>query len=503
MDEPKAGGAARLAGCAVLAYVALVFGACHAATPWLVDFDSYFHARFAHLFPQVGVIREFPWMTASFWSTHFFDKDFLFHVYLACFTWAEGEAGLLLGAKLGTVALVVGIFAAFQRSARRLGLAWAPLWTFLLLSAGGLFLHRMLETRGHLMSVFLLMVSVPYLVEGRARPLFLLGFVYSWCYVAPHLVPCLFLAQAVPRWVRGGRFPAGALAASVLGVVAGLALHPQAPWSFQGWWISNVLILGSAWGLSRIPDLGLGAEFGSPAAWHLLGSLTGTGLAWCGGVLGAAWGRRAASERTLALLGLALAAFVLFAQSTKFVEYFAPLSVLFAASAIEDQLGGAGAGVFGRRWKVGLGVAAALLLGVHALALNFLAADLRTVRAPYREEAAAWLRANVAERETVMNLNWQDFNELFFWAPRKYLCGSDPTLMWVVDPEGAELVEGMRTGQRPFDAGVLGRHFGARYGFLNKQAPAQAAIVEQLRRHPESGTIAWEDRNSAIFRAPE
>ncbi|MBI5367160.1 MAG: hypothetical protein HZA54_08995 [Planctomycetes bacterium] len=489
--------------------LAVYIPACLAWLQWtcphLLDWDSYFHARFANfVLPNFGFLKEFPWTQESLWRSAYSDKETLYHLVLAPFCRSAGDVGLIAGAKLAALCLGSAVFLAFYMAARGIGLARPALWTFVFFSVGPLFLYRMLEVRAHVLSVLLTIASVPLLVGGRTRWLFGLGFVYAWSYAAPHLVVCLALVYAVFAWVGGAPFRWGGALAAAAGVLAGLAIHPHAPNSFRMWEVQNVTVLTRAWGLGADAGLWLGGEFDAASTREILGYAAGLPAAWLAAAGALALGGRVATARTHGLLGLAAAGTGLLALSVKFVEYAAPLTVLFAASALEGALGEgwrARARAAGRRGGVTLAAGIACLAALHGLCLATTHAIVRRDTGPYQIGAAAWVREHVPTGTVVMNLNWDDFPILFFYDPLHfYLVGLDPSFHWVVDAEGARWLEETRLGRRPFDARELARRFKGEYGILSK-LDAQARLAEEMRAGRVPGAeLVYEDSMMAVFR---
>jgi hypothetical protein len=89
---------------------------------------------------------------------------------------------------------------------------------------------------------------------------------------------------------------------------------------------------------------------------------------------------------------------------------------------------------------------------------------------------------NLAPGQTVINLFWDDFPELFYDGHRQtFLWGLDPTYSLREDPEGARLLEQFRRHTIRLDAGVLAARFQARYLVL--RAP-RASRYHELDRAP-------------------
>ncbi|MBI3271044.1 MAG: hypothetical protein HYZ53_18720 [Planctomycetes bacterium] len=484
-------------------YVAAVLVTLQFVNPDLYDTDSYYHARFANLLPWMGLSRGFRWTQSSLWKQHFADKEFLFHAFLAPFCGSTNDERVVWGAKVATAALGIAVFFAFYRAAARLGLRWPGLWTFLLLSAGNHFLFRMLEVRAHLLSVLLVLLAVPWILEERPGPLFLLGFVYAWSYAAPQFLPCLVAVHGAARWAGGAAFPTRALAAAAGGVLAGLAAHPYTPDVFEVWFVQNVQVLRHAWEVDGVAPVRAGLELEPVETRSLVVSSGGVLLAWLGGLAAVVFARKQPSPRTASLAALSAACFVLYLLSAKFVEYFAPFACLFGASAVEDLDGGKPA-LFpfrGRQRAATAALAALVLLGwTHVRCLRDTSLAVAAYPPPALAPTATWLRDHVPADAVVMNLYWNDFPVLFFHDSRHaYLCGLDPNYQWAVDPGGAALLEALRRSAGTFDPRRLAAHFGARFGVLNLQLAAHRAIAGRIRTGTLGARIVFEDGTGVVF----
>jgi hypothetical protein len=381
--------AALLSGAAALGWL-------QTRTPHLVDRDSYYHARIAHLLPERGLSREFPWAQESVWKDRFSDKDFLFHVVLAPFCRGEDPAAGAKWAAWICGCAVLGALAAFFAGA---GFRAPALWLLLVPALGSHFLFRMVEVRGHVLSVALLILGLLALLRDRRRWAFAAGAVYAWTYAAPHLFVVFAAIDALARSAAERRWTWGGLPAAAGGVAAGLVVHPYFPYDLEQWWIINVRILGQAWSLGGDTALRLGEEFQPVFPRSLVVSSTLVFLALLGTAGAGIFRGAALGTRTQRLAAWMLGGFVMYCMSARFIEYFAPLALLAGASAVEDLWPRESPWT---RRRAGVAAAAAILalvLGVRALGT----AREQIVDTPGPDLAgtARWTRANVPPGETI------------------------------------------------------------------------------------------------------
>ncbi len=479
----------------VLAIVGAELWAVQFATPHMLARDGYFHARYANLLPSRGLSRSFEWTRHSFWKDHFSDKELLFHAWLV--PWCRSEATMAASAKFAAWLLAVVVIAAFGLALRATGVRAPPLWMLALAGAGSHFLYRFSECRPHVLSIAFFVVGTALLLRGRWRWLALCGFLYAWAYAAPHLLVAIAVAHLAATWIHDGRPEWRGVAASALGVLAGLLLHPYSPNSLHMWWVQNGVVLGHAWsGVS----LGLtwGSEFDAVPARSLVTESTGTFLAFVGGIVLAVVVARAQrlSSRTFSLLFIALACFGLYCLSGRFIEYFAPAAVWFLASAVSD-------GFEGRTPSRGavacIGVVGILLLvATHARALDRSIEKASSVRGPVLAGAARWTREHIPAGRTVGHFNWGDFVQLYAFDPdHRFINGLDPAFMLVTDPRRMRYWEEVGTGQRPLDPVEFGDRFETDVLVVTKEAPRQVQICDDalLER-------LYEDDGGIVYRLP-
>ena len=456
-------------------------------TPHLLDDDSYYHARYAQLLPERGLSREFEWAQESVWRDGFSDKELLYHAFLAPF--CRGGP-IEARAKVATWVLnvvLVGVLAVLL-----VGNGFRAPWLWLLLvpALGNHFLFRMIEVRAHVLSVPLLLLGIHFLLKRRPLALWIVGFVYSWSYAAPHVLVGFACVHAIASSFDDGRFVWRPLAASTMGVFAGLVLHPYFPNDLRLWWVQNVLVLSAAWGSGGDAAIRLGEEFSPVTMREFLLTATLPALCLGGTLLAAVFRRRELSSRTRSLVAFAAAAFVLYCLSAKLVEYFAPLALL-AFAAVASDLWPEGPTTWRRVLAVGL--LCAIGVGVLGKSLSDTRKAVLGYPGPELGGAAGWLRQNVPPGETVVHLDWGDFPELFYFDPtHRYLIGLDPMFAFVRNPSRMRLLEDIRARRRPLDPAELGWTFDSRYLVVRRRLMGLAddALL----------TPVYEDGAAAVYR---
>ncbi|MEZ0229734.1 MAG: hypothetical protein ACAI25_13995 [Planctomycetota bacterium] len=480
-----------LLGIVLLAFVQL-------STKQLVDNDSLYHVGAANELAVNGdnilTKGKFPWMQGTFLRDHYADKELLFHALLMPF--CSSIRTMDANAKYVTIVLGGLVLVAFVSVIRAAGIKHGWLWLLLLMGAGENFTYRLIQTRPHLLSIAIVLFGLRFILQRRSLPLYFFGFLLAWSYSGPQVLPAVALVAMLARWARGGGLVWKPFATSVVGVAAGLVLTPFG-WrsNLYLWRVQNVDVLLRAWGVT--PTMGkLGAELYPYTTRELVLGTPGfcITLVLCVGALLLA--RRRPSIRTATLGGVALASVAALFTSAKFLDYAAPLSVLFAASAVDDQWRGGGRTL----WRTAL--ANVFALGVIALALFTTARTHALVKKFFSKDpplrgVATWLAGN-AQGVTVVHFEWNEFSTLFHDNRKSfYLYGLDPTFMEVWRPELLEYLDAIKKSTKPLSGRWFAeyQHFDAKARFIVVQqgtAAANACYTSDL-------VVVHEDEGGAVF----
>jgi hypothetical protein len=470
---------------ALLLYAAALYGGTALTQAGLFERDGYYHARLAQLVPERGLSRSFPWTQVSTWRDRYCDKEVLYHLAMAPFAQLGPEP--ILGARLFSVLLSVAVLAVLFLVLRAHGVPWPAYFTALTLASGGLFVARLGMIRSHVLSMGLLLVGLHLVLQRRWRAVLALSFVYAWSYTVPFVLVMTAAPVALGVWLGKGGLDWRSVLAAGLGALLGLAIHPYSPLTLETFLtILQIVRMGLA-GADRS-----GVELGNEIypyplkVYFNIYPLVLLGAAALAVTVAWRWRELRAETKGLAL-GAAFW-FGLTMVSARFTEYLVLLlaaAVAFAARDLTRPGTALTTWLSGAAWRRpgALVAALGLLVGFHAGALSF----YRVYQGPYAparffDGAAAYMARNLAEGETVINLYWDDFPDLFYAAPRqRFLWGLDPVFTVRFDEEKALLLERSRRQQRPLDGAALAQAFGSRYLILRA---SRAAQFTELKRPP-------------------
>jgi len=275
-----------------------------------------------------------------------------------------------------------------------------------------------------------------------------------------------------------------------LGTIAGFVVHPYFPRNAKLFFEHLAAKSGSA-GTQAV----VGFEWYSLPSWQFLNSAM---LACAAMVVGyIAFGSALAGSRSdrlkmqRPLLFLLFSSFLLLItlRFVRFMEYWPPFAILFAAFALEtvwpekppvtvekdpeaDVMPPPPAEPL--PWKA-LGLVAILLIA--ALVYNFRMTRTTLITATkdanHYQAATAWMRANIPPGALIYDINWSDFPKLFFYdTSHRYVSGLDPIYLLDQHPELSQLNDRLSHHTEPDPAAAIWTQFaavepaGVRYVFV-------------------------------------
>lgn len=474
-----------LAPGALLVSVAALYGRTALFHDGLFERDGYYHARLAFLLPERWFSRSFPWTQLSTWRDSYCDKEFVYHLLIAPF--ARLAPSALQGTLLFSVLLAVCVVLALYLVLRAHAVPWPAWFAAFPLATGGLFVARLGMIRSHVLSMLLLVLGVHLLLERRWRAVLLFGFVYAWCYTFPFVLAMTAAPLALGLWAGKGGLDWRTPLAAFVGSVLGLAIHPYSPVTLENFLtVLQIFVLGNQGADTSVLELGNEIyRYPLPVFFDIYPLLLLSMPALLGAVL-LCWKRITAEAKGVTAactfwFGMCVAA-------PRFTEYQVPLFALAAGLVTRDlwrAWPALQAWMSRRDWRKRFAAAAALalLVGFHTRSYAFYEAYHREAAPPLRFEGAArWMASNLAPGETVINLYWDDFPELFYAAPRQhYLWGLDPTYSLRFDAPRTLLLEQMRQRRLPLDGRVLRDIMGSRTLVLRAE---RAVRYPELKKAP-------------------
>jgi hypothetical protein len=448
------------------------------STPNLPDNDGYYHIRFAALMREQGLKPPFPYLPLTILNPReFYDHHFLYHVALIPFSLGD----LRLGAKWSAVIFASLAFLVIWWLFHRRQVPYAGIWSLGLLGLSQAFLFRMSVTRAQSLSLLVLALGLYCMLEGRYQLLGGVAFLYVWMYDAFPLILLMAMVFALASWLSVRRLEWHPLAWAGAGVALGLVLNLYFP--FDLLFIFRHLIPK----LTETTAVNVGSEWYPYTTQQLLSNSGFALLIFLLGILALGLREEKMDLQTGTSLLLAIIFLVMLFQARRFVEYFPPFALIFAAFAwkpLIDQW----PEKFRKRFLIP-GLSIMLLIGM-ARTLPDARASMQTAQ-PYDLFAGAsrWLMENTPAQARVFQTDWDDFPRLFYYNTRNtYLVGLDPTYMQLYDPFRYDFWVQITQGKVENLSEVIPRDFGARYvvsdlkhGDFLRRADADAGMVQVFR----------------------
>ncbi|MBI5942755.1 MAG: hypothetical protein HY864_00160 [Chloroflexi bacterium] len=463
------------------------------ASPDMPDNDGYYHIKLAYLMRTEGLKPDFPYLPLSILNQdEFYDHHFLFHVALIPFTFGD----LRLGAKWAAVVFSALAFLAVWYLFHKQRVPYAWLWALALLGISDAFLYRMSITRAQSLSLGVLALGFLWLVERKYWRLGILSFLYVWLYDAFPLMGVLGVLHLFAVAITERRLDYRPLIFIGGGILLGMLINPYFPVNIT-FSIQHMLPK-----LTDATSVRVGNEWYPYDTGQLLKNSLPSLVAFASGMLALGLAGRKMSARTaLALLTALLFGLMLF-QARRFVEYFPPFALIFAAFAWEpitadqkpdDQ----SQELLAPPQKTGLSrisyPAMILIVFVLVTALRSIPAAEKSIQGSKSYDlyagASTWLVENTPESSRVFQTDWDDFPRLFFYNTHNtYLAGLDPTYMQLFNPGLYDLWVDITHGDVENPSRYISKSFGASYvhtdldhGNFLDQAANDAGLKEVYR----------------------
>lgn len=431
----------------------------------IVDNDGYYHIRWSwmlrHSLPHLPQFRWLPLTVLE--PSRYVDHHFLFHVLLMPFTFGDLRIGAKLAAALFGALAVGALFALLV--AEDVRHRWV--WYLPLLAGAEPFLYRMSMTRAPSLSLVLLAACLYLMLHGRLPGLLVLTFLFVWLYSMFPLVVVFAGFYLVAVLLSEQRLEWRPLAATLGGALLGLLINPYFP--------KNLLLIREHLHMVLHPPaaVDVGVEWYSYEAWDMLTGCAVSFAVYFLGLVRFDFRKRSSDLRPLFFLLISVALLIVFSKWRRFVEYWPPFAVLFAAFAWNSSPGpeaeAAPVGV-AVPWAHRITVLGAnvLVIALGLLALGNLwraGKELREEPNPFAYQgAAAWLKAHTPEGSMVFNTDWDEFPMLFYYDQHNvYVTGLDTRYLADYNPALWSAYSRVTQGEEADAAPIIRDRFGAQY----------------------------------------
>ncbi len=327
--------------------IALIFRKLQYATQSVCcgDYDGYYHIKWSRLLWEGMREGHFPprfnWLPLTTLNpNNYVDHHLFFHFLQIPFTWFSD---LRAGAKVASLLYAsLAVFSCYLLIVRY-RIRHTLIWLLALLACSAPFLYRLNMAKAPPVAIIFTVLGIYLLFEKRYLLLLPLAFLFVWTY---SLFVILFGMAVIWTCVIGWserRFEWRPLVWTTLGTLAGLIINPYFPKNIS-LFIEHFLIKVTF--SSFTTDVGM-EWYPYDNTWYLLGSCAIAFTAMVVGYTAYDSSDRKRAARPLFFLIFSTILMIASFRSRRWVEYWPPFAILFAAFSLKPLLEGARA-VIGR-----------------------------------------------------------------------------------------------------------------------------------------------------------
>jgi len=455
----------------ILAGFVLIFGVMariEFAGPAILDNDGYYHIKWSKILresaPHLPPFKSLPLTTLE--EDGYVDHHFLFHVLLMPFTFGDLRVGAKLAAAVFSSVALTSLFALLV--VYNVPYRW--LWLAPLVLSSEPFLYRMSMTRAPSLSLALVAIGSYLVLRRKAIWFGVLSFIFVWLYSLFPLMLGVAAAYSVAVYLANRRIDLWGLLTSFLGICAGLVLNPYFP--------MNITLLKEhvLMKMTGTYSVDVGVEWYPYETWVILGSSAVAFAIYAAALIAFDFRKRIQDVKPLFFLIVSGAMLLMAFKSRRFIEYWPPFAIIFAAftmsSVNRDAL---------RQWCArtrdraiaAIAAAAAAVALVAVMTANLVEAgkDMASEQDPFAYRGASeWLAANTPPGSMVFNTDWDDFPMLFYYNDQNtYIVGLDPTYLYDRDHDLWNVYARVTLGQEDDPAPIIRDRFGAEYVFTDNE----------------------------------
>jgi hypothetical protein len=420
---------------------------------------------------------------------------------------------LVLGAKMASVIFASFAFISIWWLLKNQNVSYAGMWSIGLLAISEAFLYRMSMPRAQSLSLVLMVLGLNFLLIRKYVFLIPLAFVYVWLYDAFPLLVVLTLIYTLSVWMIERKLVLQPLFFVMAGVFLGLLINPYFPHNIV-FFIRHLIPKFAESGVVRI-----GNEWYPYETGQLLENSPLALIVFVSGVVALGLRNQRMDTRTATALFMSIFFAILLFQSRRFIEYFPPFALIFAALAWDPLINsyrGRGADPFAGKtdlqgpthlnsqmtgtkkpWLVGVITAVIIIPGIWYTTLETQLSIMDTKSAQRYSQASTWLMENTPKGARIFQTDWDDFPRLFFFNTHNtYLIGLDPTYLHLKDPDLYELWDDITRGREVVPSEPIFQQFTAEYVFTDT---SHKKFIDRAQDDSNLEEV-YQDKEAIIFR---
>lgn len=406
----------------------------------LAGVDGYYHIKNAFLLRTEGWFKSFPWLQATIWKDSFADFHFLFHIFLIPFTLGN----LIWGAKLAAAILAAAVFAIFYWLLKKNQVKYSFLWTIILFCSSAGFIFRISMPKAQSLSLIFLFLGLYLISQRKYLLLAILSFLYVWAYGGFLILFILAFIYTLAVFIQTKKIDFKLISSCAGGLIAGLIINPYFPNNLSYLYIQlfragifHSIPVGAEWypteflDFARLNFLAL-FLFLIATAFIIINRINNFSI------------KSKTDSLTTSLFITSVFFLSLTIMANRFVEYWVPFAILFAAFVFSRQIiSNWPPATVANLWPRKLTkffVFSCLTIVIAGLATFNVRVTTANIDQGFSfdkyQSAALWLKENTPQNSVVFNSSWGDFPQLFFYNHHNYyLVGLDPTFTYFYDQQ--------------------------------------------------------------------
>jgi hypothetical protein len=432
------------------------------------DSDTAYHVAVGRLIAKHGILHSFPWTPFSWLSSHYGDKELLFHllfVPLSSMDWIL--ASKIVGTLCGAVFLWTMYFILVKEK-----VYLASIWAIAPLAASSYFIFRFTLVRPFLLSVALAAFMLWAARREKLPALAVAAALYPWLYVAFWQLPLMMLVIAeASRFLSAKKVSFRPALIVFSTILLSVLLHPNGKVLFMTSWVNMTeMFFKNTLGSRANFEMGNELLPFNPREW-LSWMVPTVSMMVAASIL--AWRERKQDHMGVTFSLTALVFFIFTLMSGKFAEYFIPISALSLA-LVSHQIQW--------KWFPQFVVVASLALSL------FLGPELALDAFKHQEDLAEmiwpYLQEQIPPGSQVFTTDWEFTGYYLLALPdRKFIVALDPTFFFMQNPQlYNEWFDIVRNGPEN-SAELIRSHFYSRY-VISLNHPSKYVFSHRLVSEP-------------------
>ncbi|MCP4177798.1 MAG: hypothetical protein GY756_08535 [bacterium] len=447
------------------------------------------------------ILQEFPWTTYSIWNKAFFDKDWLFHVYLIPFL----SLGKLFGGKIAILSTVFfsGITWGYLIKTLRIRYIFITL-LLILFSTQTAFLGRLIFCRGHLLSILIFPLCLVVLIKNKKFLLLFVTYIYCLAYTGSWQIFIIAILFDIVTFRKSKKLKITNLMTiwCLTGIILGFIINPYFPANIYGGIIQNIMVMKARWfGVSQNAII-QGLELYPMPLYKLFTIFLPIIIINIYTFIKVLKIKTYTGQKVVLLFfGLLSIIYLLITVVIlKFTDYYVPIAITFIALYWHDKIF-----ILHRYIKLILLIIIYSLLALSAYrSIKQIRHDTYRDKIPF-SSVSKWLKNHLMKKDAektkpqklIFTSSWDNTPYLFYNLPEfKYIVMLDPYFMYSYSPEKYKLWEKIKEGKTLNPSLAILKTFKTNIVLVTKN---KYRLIKQLLDSPYAKLVYINNNGVRIF----